>query len=454
MTDHHTSTGRTGSGNGNGVPPLRRSRGTKVIGGVCGGLGRTYDVDPVIFRVALAVTALASGVGFIAYAVAWLLIPREGEDENEGRRLLYGRVEGEALAAVLCAVAGCGLLLATLGHPTRLFFSVVVLGILAGCTHWLRRRQKPGTTDTAAGVDSGSRTATAGTGGTGKATTATAVTGQRGAPPETQAPPAPGGPSWWRDPITKDGTAGTTGTGYLWGPDDGLAWDAKEPTAAPAWGAGYRPARRHGPWIGGWVFLLAVAACATGLAATWDAEPLGTSLQTGLACALAVFGLGLVVSAFYGRAGGGTIVLAVLTAGLLAAAAALPKSVTADWARTEWRPATVSDVRPEYELGTGVGTLDLSKVVLDPHRTVSTRASVGAGQLKIIVPEDARVELDVEIGLGDLRLPGDRREDVDVTPGIDEHRTVPPAEGQKARGTLDLDLKTGVGQVVVSRGTP
>ncbi|MEU6082195.1 PspC domain-containing protein [Streptomyces sp. NPDC047108] len=446
MTDHHTTTDRTG--NLSGAPPLRRSRGTKVAGGVCAGLGRTYDVDPVIFRVVLAVLALASGIGFIAYAVAWLLIPREGEDENEIRRLLYGRVEGEALAAVLCALVGCGLLLATLGHPTRLFFSVVVLGILAGCAHWSQRRQQSGTAETSAGAGPAGPP---GAGGTGAATPAT---GQKGAPPETQAPPAPDAPSWWRGPLTKDGSTGTTGTGYLWGPDDGLAWDAKEPAARPSWGAGYRPARHRSPWIGGWVFLLAAAACATGIGTTWDAGPLGTSLQTGLACALAVYGLGLVVGAFYGRAGGGTIVLAVLTAGLLACAAALPKSVTADWARTDWRPATVSAVRPAYELGTGVGTLDLSRVELGEKQTVSTRASVGAGQLRVVVPEDARVTMDVEIGLGDLRLPGDRRDDVDVTPGIDEHRTLGPAEGRTARGTLHLELETGTGQVVVSRGTP
>ncbi|MFG2195271.1 PspC domain-containing protein [Streptomyces sp. NPDC048639] len=447
MTDHHTTTNRTGA-DPNHAPPPRRSRDSKVIAGVCGGLGRTYDIDPVIFRVVLAVLALASGVGFIAYAVAWLLIPREGEDENEARRLLYGRVEGEALAAVLCALVGCGLLLATLGHPTRLFFSVVVLGILAGCARWSQRRQQSGTADTVAGAGPADPT------GAGGAGAATPVTGQKGAPPETQAPPTPGAPSWWRDPLTKDGTTGTTGTGYLWGPDDGRSWDTKEPAARPAWGTVHRPARRRSPWIGGWVFLLAVAACATGIGASWGAEPLGTSLQIGLACALAVFGLGLVVGAFYGRAGGGTIVLAVLTAGLLACAAALPKSVTADWARTEWKPATASAVRPAYELGTGVGTLDLSEVKLGGKQTVSTRASVGAGQLRIVVPEDATVKLDVEIGLGDLRLPGERREDVDVTPGIDEHRTVRPAEGRKARGTLDLKVETGAGQVVVSRGTP
>jgi phage shock protein PspC (stress-responsive transcriptional regulator) len=410
-------------------PPLRRSRGNKVVAGVCGGLGRHYDVDPVIFRVVLAVLGIAGGVGLIAYGTAWLLLPLDGEDENEGRRLLSGRVEGQALTAVICLLVGCGLLLAMMRNPTVLFFSVVVCGAVAGCAHWSQRRRRAEQEGRGA-ADAAAAHAAAGT------------------PPETKAPPTPGAPPWWREPLTKDGTGGTTGTGYLWGPDDGLPWDRKEPAPARAAAAARR---RGGPWIGGWTFLLATAACTAGILASWDAQPLGTSLQTGLACALAVFGLGLAVSAFYGRAGGGTIILALLTCALLVSAAALPKSVTTDWVRTDWKPATASAVRPDYGVGSGVGTLDLSALKLDEDQTLATRASVGAGQLKVIVPPDATLKLDVEVGLGDLRLPGDRRDDVDVSPDVRREFTLNPPEGRDARGTLDLELEAGVGQVEVSR---
>src|SRR5690606_40604830 len=60
----------------------------KVVGGVCGGLGRHYGIDPVVFRVPLAVISVLGGMGLIVYGVAWLLIPFEDEEENEGRRLL------------------------------------------------------------------------------------------------------------------------------------------------------------------------------------------------------------------------------------------------------------------------------------------------------------------------------------------------------------------------------
>lgn len=51
------------------------------------GLGRYCNVDPVIFRIVLGVLSVTGGLGLIFYGFAWLLIPLEGEEENEARRL-------------------------------------------------------------------------------------------------------------------------------------------------------------------------------------------------------------------------------------------------------------------------------------------------------------------------------------------------------------------------------
>ncbi|MGP3981957.1 PspC domain-containing protein [Streptomyces sp. KR80] len=420
MDDQRTAPGAPPAP-GAALQSLRRSRGNSVISGVCGGLGRHYDLDPVIFRVTLSLLAVAGGVGLIAYGFAWLLIPRDGEDENEARRLLSGRVDVPALTALLCALVGCGLLLSMLGSPTVFFFDVMVSCALVGAAHWSQRRRL------------------AEQEGAVNAATAHAVAE---APPETLAPPAPGAPSWWRGPITKDGTSGTTGTGYLWGPAD-APLDQKDPS----------PARTYRRWIGGWIFLLAVAACTVGILVSWDSQPLGTSLQAGLAAAVAVFGLGLAIASCYGRAGAGTLVMALLTCLLLAGAAAMPKSVTSDWDRTDWRPASAAVVRPDYALGTGAGTLDLTGLDLGKEQTVTTRASVGVGHLKVVVPRDATVRLDVEVGVGDLRLPDERRDDIDVSAGLRRDVTLPPEDGREPHGTLDLELDTGVGQVEVTRAT-
>lgn len=87
---------------------LRRSRTDRVIGGVCGGFGHYLGVDPVMLRVTMVVLAL-SGVGVLAYIVAWVLIP-EAADENDEQPASPAnqRTVGVAIGAGLIAL---GLLL-------------------------------------------------------------------------------------------------------------------------------------------------------------------------------------------------------------------------------------------------------------------------------------------------------------------------------------------------------
>ena len=47
----------------------------KVIGGVCSGIAHYFDIDPVIMRLVMVVLFLVFGVGFIAYLIAWAVIP-------------------------------------------------------------------------------------------------------------------------------------------------------------------------------------------------------------------------------------------------------------------------------------------------------------------------------------------------------------------------------------------
>ncbi len=63
---------------------LRRSRDHRILGGVCGGLGRYLGVDPALLRIAFVVLALAGGGGVLIYIVAWILIPEEREGEPLG----------------------------------------------------------------------------------------------------------------------------------------------------------------------------------------------------------------------------------------------------------------------------------------------------------------------------------------------------------------------------------
>lgn len=417
-------------------PPLRRSKRDKVLAGVCGGLGRYFDLDPVVFRIVLGVLAVTGGVGLIFYGFAWLLLPQEGEEDSEAKKLLTGRVEGATLAAVFAALVGCALFLSMLDNGGLAAFSVLVVLALGGAAYWSQRQRHTHQPEAQTPDPAGSAHRA----------------GHSPAPPETKAPPTPGGPSWWRDPLVKDGTTGPVGgTGYLWGPDDTVDPVAagrtpRSPAKAPA-----APARPRGG-IGGRVFVLALLAGIAGTAATWEGSPLGEALQTGLAAALVVFGLGLAVSSLAGRTGFGTIVLALFTSGLLAGAAVLPREVGTDWRRVEWRPAAVADVRPVYEAGTGLATLDLSRLDVPKGTTVAVEASIDAGRLKVVLPREVTAQADVTIRrVGDVQLPGDRADRIEQVGEQNRTETLAPAAGTEAGGTIDLHLSAGLGLVEVAR---
>ena len=77
---------------------LYRSRTNSMIAGVCGGLGEYFNVDPTIMRLVAVLLIFADGIGFIAYIIAWIVIPRNPEieaqvittEKSELNRLLPG----------------------------------------------------------------------------------------------------------------------------------------------------------------------------------------------------------------------------------------------------------------------------------------------------------------------------------------------------------------------------
>ncbi len=58
---------------------IYRSSKEKILGGVCGGLGKYLEVDPVLVRLIWVLTVLLAGTGILAYIIAWILIPKEPE---------------------------------------------------------------------------------------------------------------------------------------------------------------------------------------------------------------------------------------------------------------------------------------------------------------------------------------------------------------------------------------
>lgn len=88
---------------------LHRSRRDRMVGGVCGGIARYLDVDPVLPRIAAAALALSGGLGVLAYLVAWIIVPDAPDDDPERPP---ARADRHAVAiAVGAALVGLGGLL-------------------------------------------------------------------------------------------------------------------------------------------------------------------------------------------------------------------------------------------------------------------------------------------------------------------------------------------------------
>jgi phage shock protein C len=115
---------------GGGPRVVRRSRGERVIAGVCGGIGRYLGVDPMLLRIAFIVLALANGLGVIAYVVAWVAIPEERPGQplaaaSEPRREMGRLVLGGSLV-----VLGLVLLVDRLApNLDELFWPVAVVAV-------------------------------------------------------------------------------------------------------------------------------------------------------------------------------------------------------------------------------------------------------------------------------------------------------------------------------------
>lgn len=55
---------------------LRRQ--DRIIGGVCGGLGAFFGVNPWWFRLLFLILLLPGGLpGFLPYVILWIVIPRK-----------------------------------------------------------------------------------------------------------------------------------------------------------------------------------------------------------------------------------------------------------------------------------------------------------------------------------------------------------------------------------------
>ncbi|HBP65388.1 MAG TPA: PspC domain-containing protein [Desulfosporosinus sp.] len=60
---------------------LYRSSLDKQLGGVCGGIAEYFELDPSLVRIGAILLLLVAGTGFLAYLVAWFIVPLDTNKE-------------------------------------------------------------------------------------------------------------------------------------------------------------------------------------------------------------------------------------------------------------------------------------------------------------------------------------------------------------------------------------
>lgn len=120
---------------------MSRPRDDRVFAGVCSGLGRYFNVDPVLFRVAAVALIFFGGAGILLYVAAVLLIPQEGEERPESRRR---RDRALAVIGVVLLVVAAGTLFSHgVFHAGWIFGPFLFIALAALAVWWLVSGERP-----------------------------------------------------------------------------------------------------------------------------------------------------------------------------------------------------------------------------------------------------------------------------------------------------------------------
>jgi phage shock protein PspC (stress-responsive transcriptional regulator) len=379
---------------------LRRSATDRVGAGVAGGLGEYTDTDPVLFRVLFAVAAFFGGAGLLAYAVAWAVIPLAGTEHAP----VDGWVDGLRRRRVpVWLVAGVGALVLwavafSWWSPRPLWpllALVLVPVLLVGTRDGGWRRNGPAPVAAAA---------------------APAVT------------------------LDKDAAA-----------------------APPPWAAGVRAwltearqasrARRRRSWPLLAAALTTLVAALTSLGVTDALVGIWLTVYFwvlgGIALVTLVAGVAL-------RRTPWSLLLPLLI-GLLGTAAfgGTHASLHDGIGQKIWTPTTSADVRGDYRLAFGQGVLDLRQV--RPRTAHDIHVTLGAGQIRLLLPNTMNATVVSDVRLGDVMADGsDPLTDSDETRGdswrgIGTHRMVRPPDGATGPA-VTIHVAVANGEVSITHG--
>jgi phage shock protein PspC (stress-responsive transcriptional regulator) len=416
---------------------LRRCRTDRKLAGVCGGLGAYTNVDPIIFRVLFAVFSLFGGFGLLLYGVAWLFIPEEDDDRSEAQHLFRdGRTSAGALWAIAATVVGLLIFVAIAANEWDVVFWLLIGSAI---TFIVLRSRNPQPSQVGPWWTAPPPPAA---GPPAPPSSPTAAPGQTAPPAGTT---APGGTAGLEGTAATAATAQATqrGTEQQWQPQP--EWQPQWQPQPPPPPTPVKPRESSPlPWL-----TLSAALVVGGILGALDlADVIDVSAEAIAATILVIFGVGLIVSAWFGRArsliGLG---LAALVALVVIAAVDIPLS--GGFGERHVEPVSSSEFGDPVRLAAGKITIDLTRFN-DPDATGVLDASVGAGEIVVIYPDDIRLEATADVSAGDINrdLAGDIR--------VNGESVVHDPVGA-SKGTVRLNLDLGAGNIrfeEAGRATP
>ena len=384
---------------------LCRSSTDKVIAGVAGGIGAYFGIDSVIVRIAFIVLTFLGGAGPFLYLIGWLALPQEDSPSVIAKAL--GSDSPHRFRSLMAVVLiGIGLLI-TANLSGELFKTFINVWTIAPYLALIL---------IAAGV---ALVLWPGPTGRSKPTPAPSP------PPSAPSPPAP-----------------PPSTAAAGGPE----WAAASPAGSvPPPGV---PVRRRGRTMIGYL-TVAILLVYTGGAMVLDRlDAVEVDIGVYFAIALAITGVGLLVSAYLVSARGLILLGVVLSAPLLLfAGAELPWGAGVGEVRVS--VTDIDELQDEYRHGIGKLVVDLRG--LEPDGAVhSLDLSLSVGEMDIYVPDNIRTTADVDVGAGSMRVwyggpyPWEERED-----GLGLSRRVTTPAWGEPESELRLDVDIGIGEAEI-----
>lgn len=447
--EQHEPAGPDPAGSGTGTGELRKDSSSRVLAGVCSGLGHYTRIDPIVWRTAFVLITVG-GTGVWLYLAAWALM----RDSRGGPALLEQLFNRRFEPRVVLLLLTAGLALSTLfnllgGFSWRTLVLAVplVLGVLSarnrGVDVWEEFRRLPSLLRSSA----------------------PAPTAPEPEPQPTYYNPAQ---PWTTTPqgpvdlaaVSEHYADGTDASGI---PEDVSPPPSPPPPPPPSGRetpsgrsgkarrtrSARRPRRRGVPLA---LLVLGVAVLAAGGTAAFDSDAALVSPQTGvvyLGGVVALTGLALVVGSWAGNPRG-LVTLGTVASVLLVGVASVNVANTRG-GREEWRPTSVEEAtQEEYALTAGRAELDLTGLDPDPGQRMEVSASVNISEITVLVPRTSRVVVNGTAIVGVIRVGGTEH----AGTLLHANETLPATDRGQTDGdapTLALDLTSHGGDMEVRR---